>query len=60
MAQHEARSQSWLDRGGLEEAGLVSLVATMAIEPMMAARERRRKRDLEREVLVLGVLSSKG
>lgn len=64
MAQHEvrstARSQSWVDRGGLGEARLVSLVVTLAIEPMMAARERKRKRDLEREGLVFGVLSSKG
>jgi hypothetical protein len=33
---------------------------TIAIEPMMATRERRRKRDLEKEVFVLGVMSSKG
>lgn len=40
--------------------GLVSLVVTRVIEPMMAATETKRPKDFHREVFLLGVLSRKG
>lgn len=40
--------------------GLLSLVLTRVIEAMIAAAERKRQKDFQREVFLLGLPSSKG